>query len=163
MMVSCIDALRYGGQNEQILKRLYENGMENLCDYQPKGIYDILIRDRIQFRFNSTAEELEQLLLSNYNRIAPYISIENYRTNKMDQFNFIQRWGSGIGGVIYRGCLVTENIFQIRITLEKDLNPKNIIGFSVMLYNILKADNRIENMVWFEHGKENGIRYKKPF
>jgi hypothetical protein len=32
MQVSCISGIRYGGNNELILKRLYELGLENECD-----------------------------------------------------------------------------------------------------------------------------------
>jgi hypothetical protein len=48
-MVSCINALRYGGTEEHILNRLYENGMADLCDNVPEGKYFILVRDRVSF------------------------------------------------------------------------------------------------------------------
>jgi hypothetical protein len=50
MMVSCINGLRYGGTEEKILKRLYEDGMANLCDNIPEGQYPILVRDRVSSR-----------------------------------------------------------------------------------------------------------------
>lgn len=37
MQVSCISGLRYGGQDEEILKRLYREGLANECDHKPKG------------------------------------------------------------------------------------------------------------------------------
>lgn len=40
MSVSCIAGLRYGGKDEQILKRLYEEGLENECDHKPKSRFD---------------------------------------------------------------------------------------------------------------------------
>ena len=50
MMVSCISALRYGGTEEKILKRLYEDGMADLCDNIPEGKYSILVRDWVSFK-----------------------------------------------------------------------------------------------------------------
>jgi len=41
MQVSCISGLRYGGRNEEILKRLYESGLADECDHKPKGKYKI--------------------------------------------------------------------------------------------------------------------------
>ena len=58
MMVSCIGALRYGGTEEKILKRLYEDGMSNLCDHSSEGKYSILIRDRVSFNFEGLMDEL---------------------------------------------------------------------------------------------------------
>ncbi|RYF19047.1 MAG: ferredoxin [Flavobacteriales bacterium] len=34
MQVSCIAGIRYGGTDERILKKLYELGLENECDYK---------------------------------------------------------------------------------------------------------------------------------
>ncbi|MFC1223397.1 hypothetical protein ACFE6N_06280 [Pedobacter sp. BG31] len=36
MQVSCISGLRYGGRNEEILKRLYELGLADECDHKPE-------------------------------------------------------------------------------------------------------------------------------
>lgn len=37
--VSCISGLRYAGKDEKILKRLYEMGESEQCDYKPIGNY----------------------------------------------------------------------------------------------------------------------------
>ncbi|QQD13131.1 ferredoxin [Sphingobacterium sp. UDSM-2020] len=42
MQVSCIAGLRYGGTDEKILKRLYEEGLENECDHKRKGRFGFL-------------------------------------------------------------------------------------------------------------------------
>lgn len=163
MMVSCIDALRYGGQDEQLLKRLYEAGIGHLCDYKPTGRYHILIRDRVQFRFEDTFEAFELFLVPAFKSMWPAIRIEDYQNNSTDSFSFAQRWMPGINGAIYTGQLTGDHLFEIKVSREKDSDINDIVGFSVMLYDILKTDNRVTDMIWFEHGKQDGTGYRKPF
>lgn len=42
MQISCISGLRYGGQDEQILKRLYKEGLADECDHKPKSRFAFL-------------------------------------------------------------------------------------------------------------------------
>jgi len=37
MQVSCISGLRYGGKDEDILRRLYKEGLAHACDHKPNG------------------------------------------------------------------------------------------------------------------------------
>lgn len=62
--VSCISGLRYGGKDEQILKRLYEMGESERCDYKPNGNYKILVWDKVTFVYNGTIKELYDRLTS---------------------------------------------------------------------------------------------------
>jgi hypothetical protein len=36
MQVSCIAGIRYGGKDKAILKRLYDLGLQEVCDYKPE-------------------------------------------------------------------------------------------------------------------------------
>lgn len=38
MQVSCISGIRYGGKDKEILKRLYELGLQAECDYKLKDL-----------------------------------------------------------------------------------------------------------------------------
>ncbi|THU31579.1 ferredoxin [Niastella caeni] len=163
MMVSCINALRYGGQDEIIIKRLYQNGMEDLCDNKAKDRYKILIRDRIHFNFLGTLADLSELLVLKYKSISPYVKVEDYKTNQVDSFSFTQKWTRGASGIIYTCHLRVDKTFEITITLEKGHEQKNIIGISAMLHDFLKSDNRVINIKWFELDKPNDLWYDKPY
>ncbi len=163
MMVSCIDALRYGGQDEKIIRRLYQNGMARLCDNEPKGHYNILIRDRIHFEFSGTLVDLSDLVVYKNKSIAPYVKGKDYKTNQVDSFSFIQRWTTGARGVIYTCHLLSDKTFEIIITLEKDHEQTNIIGISAMLHDFLKIDKRVGNIKWYELHKPNDLSYDKPY
>ncbi len=64
MMVSCLDALRYGGADERILRRLYEDGLAKLCDRTPQYEYRTVIRDHVTFDFAGSLANLRDFLVS---------------------------------------------------------------------------------------------------
>lgn len=66
MQVSCIEVLRYGGQDPAILKRLAELGASLLCDYPETGHAEIK-RNHVRFAMGASgAHALSQRLLEHF-------------------------------------------------------------------------------------------------
>jgi hypothetical protein len=91
LMVSCIGALRYGGTEEKILKRLYENGLPELCDHIPKEKYPILIRDRVSLNFDGHMDELASFLIQKYISIGTHVKVEKVQSDASHHFSFVIR------------------------------------------------------------------------
>ena len=163
LMVSCINALRYGGMEEKILKRLYEDGMADLCDHTPEGKYSILIRDWVSFNFEGLMDELSGSLMSKFTSWGDHITINEVASNNNDHFSFVKRWAGGDGGIIYEGIRTLDNTCILQISPEKGRRFDGMIGTATSLHEFLKVDPRITNIKWFARDMPADQYYDKPF
>jgi hypothetical protein len=101
--VSCIAGLRYGGNDEKILKRLYEIGESEQCDHKPIGNYKTIIWNKVMFCYNGSIKELADLLttkmVSGQTHLNKHIIDFKFGSNS---FEFIYRWANGITGNIFK-------------------------------------------------------------
>jgi len=163
MMVSCINALRYGGTEEKILKRLYEDGMADLCDNIPEGQYPILVRDRVSFNFEGLMDELANLLIAKFASMGSHVMIEKVVNNNIDHFSFVKRWTGGGSGLIYDCTRKYEEGYILQISAEKGRTFDGMIGVGALLHDFLKVDSRITNIKWFARNMPADVFYDKPY
>jgi len=163
MMVSCISALRYGGTEEKILKRLYEDGMADLCDNIPEGKYSILVRDRVSFIFVGLMDELVNFLIAKFTSMGSHVMIENVTNNHIDHFSFVKRWTGGGSGLIYDCIRKYEEGYILQISAEKGRTFEGMIGVGALLHEFLKVDSRITNIKWFARNMPADVFYDKPY
>jgi hypothetical protein len=163
MMVSCVGALRYGGIEEEILKRLYEDGMADLCDHTPEGKYSILIRDRVSFNFEGLMDELANLLIGKFNSMGSHVKIDKVTNNNIDHFSFLQRWTGGGRGLKYDCTRKTDKDYSLQISTEKGKTIGEKTGTGALLHDFLKVDSRITNIKWFARNMPADLFYDKPY
>lgn len=158
MSVSCIEALRYRGTNETILKQLYEMGLERLCDERPIGNYKEIIRNRVTFKYDGTINELSDSLVKGMTR-SEYARVLNLKSNNEDRFEFLCKWFRG-DGITY-SCSFSKNTCEISFRgrgVEK-LHANS--GWS--LHYILIGDNRASDITWFDMDKSNKLGMPLPY
>jgi hypothetical protein len=150
--VSCISGLRYGGNDEKILKRLYELGEAAQCDCKSIGDYKTLIYHKLIFRFDGSSVELSTLLTAQLIAGQTYLNkhIVNFKSIDDKYFEFVFRWTNGETGNIFRCHSLGEHQFQVEIGVEENGNEISIRGNAMILNDILRADKRISNLIWFD-------------
>src|SRR5258708_18027918 len=163
MMVSCISAMRYGGIEENILKRLYEVGLAELCDNIPEGKYPILVRDRVSFNFEGLMDELANFLIGKFTSMGSHVVIEKLTNNTTDHFSFVKRWTGGHSGLSYDCTRKTNNGYILQIRPEKEKTINEMTGIGALLYDFLKADSRITNIKWFVRNMPADLYYDKQY
>jgi hypothetical protein len=152
MAVSCISGLRYGGKNEQILKRLYEIGEAGLCDHKPIGNYKMLVWTKVTFRYSETIKELSENLTKQVVFGRSYLEnkILHYEANERNYFGFTCRWTDGLTGIIYKCNFNSDKQCKIEIDKEKDGHLNALRSNSIALNIILSKDNKVSELVWYD-------------
>jgi len=163
LMVSCIGALRYGGIEEKILKRLYEDGLAELCDHMPQQKYAVLVRDKVSFKFDGLIEELVNYLVAKYVSIGSHVSLKILTNDGDRQFSFVKRWTGGGCSLIYSCNKGTADTYTLQISVEAGKRFEGMIGTAAMLHDFLKLDNRIREIKWFAQNMPLKVHFDKPY
>ncbi|MHA4807335.1 ferredoxin [Flavitalea flava] len=163
MMVSCISALRYGGTDEKILRRLFEDGMADLCDKIPERQYPVLVRDRVSFNFEGLIIELANLLIAKFTSLGSHVIIDGNTCNQTNHFSFVNRWSRGARGILYDCKKHLSDGYTLQISGEKGKIIESTIGLGSLLHDFLKVDSRITNIKWFARNTSDDIFYDKPY
>ncbi len=152
MAVSCISGLRYGGRDEKILKRLYEIGEAEQCDYKPIGSYKMLVWTKVTFFYTGTIKQLSDSLTSQIVLDIPHLKNEilDYKTNDHNYFEFTYRWTDGLTGIIYKCNYTSDGQCKIELTKEKDGYLNAIRGNAISLNIILCKDKNASEIIWFD-------------
>lgn len=146
LAVSCIAGIRYGGKNEEILKRFYEMGLEKECDYKPVGNYIMIVRNKVIFRYEGTIKQLYEnfsakLLAQSYDDN----EILKYKTNDTDYFEFLYR------DTIFKCRLTAIGQYTIKIFIKtKEHYLINMKNLSTDIHSIMLKDDTISEIVWFD-------------
>jgi len=150
--VSCLGGLRYGGKDEKILKRLYEIGLDNLCDQKPAGNYKTIIRNKVTFNYSGTIIELSDNIKSQVVMRYPQLvsKILNYITNNKDYFEFIYRWTDRLTGTIHKCNFQSNGQCRIDLIKEKDGDLISLIADSLYIDVILQNDKNATEINWFD-------------
>ena len=150
--VSCISGLRYRGKDEKILKRLYEMGEAAQCDYEPIGHYKLIVWNKVTFEFSGTMNELSDTLSNQIIAGHTHLNkqITDFTTNNKDSFQFTYRWTTGLTGINLTCHTDSENIYEIQVEKEQDGFDHSIRYSAMTLHSILRNDNRILNISWFD-------------
>ncbi len=151
MSVSCIEALRYRGKNETILKRLCEIGLDHLCDEKAVGSYKEIIRNRVTFEYNGTINELSDSLVKGMTRWKED-RVFNFKTNGDDRFEFLHKWSRIEDGINY-ACTFSKDGCEISFTGRGVQKLQAKSGWR--LHHILIKDNRVSEITWFGIDKSN--------
>jgi hypothetical protein len=163
LMVSCISALRYGGTEEKILKRLYEDGLSDLCDQIPQEKHPVLIRDQVSFNFDGHIDELAAFLIQKYTSIGPHVKLGKFASDGDRQFSFVKRWTGGANSLVYSCNKKDDDSYILQIGAEKGIKFHGMIGTAWLLHDFLRIDSRITNIKWFARNMPTDISYDKPY
>lgn len=152
MEVSCIGGLRYGGKDEKILKRIYEKGLEELCDNKPIGKYKMIVWTKATFIYASTLQELSDTIITQFTKPVGYINkhIVNYNTNKNDYFEFIYRLTEDYTGTIFKVNLNSNG--ECKVELQKEVNTYlvSVRNNAFWLNLILSNDPKVTKLLWYD-------------
>jgi hypothetical protein len=161
MMVACTDALRYGGTDEQILKRLYENGMKVLCDQTPQLEYPVVVRNRVTFICRRPVAELAVALTGYLQRLAVPGLIRDHSASS-DEFRFTHRWVAAYPGNRYEGRRLAAEEVAITVLPERKIREDSV-GSAGLLFDFLRQQPDVTNMQWWPTSCPAGVWYEKPF
>ncbi|GAB1855708.1 hypothetical protein MHTCC0001_05420 [Flavobacteriaceae bacterium MHTCC 0001] len=161
MMVSCVGALRYGGNDPQIIRRLYENDMADFCDHPPSKNIEPIIRDKMTFNFDDTNDKLYHLLIKKYNSFPPYYRFEHYRSNDNKQIDIIRTVQDEISKLRICCQLIENDFYELVIEIQNSKQKNNIIGWAMHLHDFSKK--HLQNIKWYSF-KDGYIKeYSKPY
>ncbi|WP_282081574.1 ferredoxin [Aquimarina algiphila] len=161
IMVSCVGALRYGGNDPQIIRRLYENDMADFCDYSPNKNIEPIIRDKMTFNFDNTNDELYHLLIKKYNSFPPYYRFEHYKSNYNKQIDIIRTVQNEISKLRICCQLIEDNFYELTIEIQNSKNKNDIIGWATHLHDFSKK--HFQNIKWYSFQDEYNTKYSKPY
>ena len=162
MMVACTNALRYGGTDERVLKRLYENGMKELCDHKPRQDYPVVIRNQVSFIYPGALQEFVMGLKDHLLRRLSSVTVTDRIACTDEHFRFIQRWHPEYRGTIYEGRLEEDQRVGIWLRPEGNI-PDREVGRGWILYEFLQQKGLAAGAHWRELGSMDGVVYEKPF
>ena len=150
--VSCISGLRYGGKDEKILKRLYEIGEAEQCDYKPIGNYKIVVWNKVTFKYAGTIKELYENITMQV--VLTHLQLNNkildYKANDKGYFEFIYRWTDGLTGTIYKCNFNLDGQCKIEMDKEKDGHLNAVRGSAIILNIILCKDRKTSGIIWYD-------------
>ncbi len=149
VMVSCVDALRYGGKDENILKRMYELGLSGNCDYAPAGSYGITIRNVVVFYFPGTLNHLAEVVTSSFVNNARFKVID-FLSDRTGRFSFVIRLVYLSAGKLFICTHLENGFFKIVILEEDGQLPDHLTGYSDALHTILKENVFATNILWYD-------------
>ncbi|MBK9246816.1 MAG: ferredoxin [Ignavibacteria bacterium] len=160
MNVSCIAGIRYGGKDEKILKRLYERGEADQCDYEPISSYKMLVWTKVTYIYNGTIQELSSNLTAQIvsEQFYPNKRIVDYKTNDRNYFEITYTWADRLSGIIYNCTFDSDRLCTIELNNEKEIENDNekacnlnaIRWNSINLNTILCNDQNVSKIVWFD-------------
>jgi hypothetical protein len=162
MQVSCVGALRYGGTDEGILKRLYENGMAELCDNKPQQHYPVVIRNRVSFIYNGPFQEMVEELKTYLLQINKNFTITDESRDLQGVFRFIQRWYPNVPGTMYEVRESGPQEMNISVRQEQG-KADETVGRSWSVHDFLQQNMLISRIQWKADDPGNTIIYEKPF
>ncbi|HEY8970717.1 MAG TPA: ferredoxin [Puia sp.] len=158
MRISCIDALRYGGTDEKILKRLYENGMSDLCDHAPARYYPTVAKNNVTFVFKGRMPELVKDLTS-YLQGLPAKTIVSREATRQGQIRLVQRWQEVALAFYYA---IRQEGEMMLITVSRGPNVQEPC-LGVILHGFLQRDLRVSDIKWWAQSPGDGEYYVKPY
>jgi hypothetical protein len=152
MDVSCIAGLRYGGTDENILKRIYEKGLEDLCDNKPIRKYKMIVWSKVTFNYAGTMQELSNSITTEITKTIPYINkqIVNYKTNNKDHFEFIYRWTEGLTGTIFKVNFKNDGQCKVELMKEKRSHLVSIRNNAFFFNLILCNNTNVTEILWYD-------------
>jgi len=152
MEVSCIAGLRYGGTDENILKRIYEKGLDDLCDNKPIGKYKMIVWTKATFNYSGTMQEFSDTIITQITKPVNYINkqIIDYKTNNNDFFEFIYRWADDYTETIFK--VNFNNNGQCKVELRKEVNAYlvSVRNNAFWLNLILRNDSKATEILWYD-------------
>lgn len=161
MMVACTDALRYGGIDEQILKRLYENGMSDLCDHAPQQAYPVVVRNRVTFTYTGAPSEMAAALVRYLQQLIASTVIREQRETP-DSFQIVHRWAEAYPGTRYEGRRSGAQEITIVVQPER-ATQKASVGRAGLLYDFLRRQDGLTRVRWWPADPAANEWYEKPF
>ncbi len=149
--VSCVGGLRYGGRKEAILKRIYEQGQEEICDHPPVGIYPAIIWTHTQFLYHGTMRSLADAILKEL--LAPMPSFSTWipylRTNHSNAFEFEWPWG-GPSGTRFKGNWDLNGQCSFSLEATQEAEPRSVRYSAARLNQAMLRIPAISGILWFD-------------
>lgn len=160
--VSCVGALRYGGRNQEIIKRLYQIGLGDKCDQSPDENWPILIRNRVTFKYNGSLIYLGNIIKKECLGLSNYVRIENEK-NGTNYIQFLKRWTDGSFGIFYNLKKLENENFEILLSKEPDTYIEALISNAALVHDWIVKFEKSENIKWYEMDSSSDSYYLKPY
>jgi len=147
VMVSCIGALRYGGTDENILRKMFELGLSSMCDSKPIGDYYIVVRNIVTF---FSAEDIDII----GKKIASHFFTANDKIINLSYsktaFYFVLRNNYNYRDIHFNGRQLEGQYYKIWLTYADHAVDENVIFRAEALHVFLKDKLFAQNILWFE-------------
>ncbi len=147
--VSCIGALRYGGKEENILRKIYELGLNEYCDYKPIGDYSLVIRNIVTFYFGGAINDLGKTIAEEFAN-QTYYKVVDYLCEKQREFSFTLRWATHHSGDYIKGEILSMYYYKITITKENGAVDDTIADRAEAVHGALTKKLSASNITWHE-------------
>lgn len=166
MWVSCINGLRYGGNDEAIIKRLYQVGLGDLCDVKPREHYKLLVRNTTNFRWQKDFFSVRNWILDKFTK-SKYNNFHNKVLDVeegLNTYRFTHRWfeNQGKAGIIYLLKHISDDEYELQLLPEMNTAPDTIIWWADSLNDGMISNTAISDIRWYEIGNNKSIAYKLP-
>ena len=152
---------RYGGKDEEILRRFHRIGEAGLCDLSPSRDYRKVVRNRVQFDYAGNLGHI----LAHFNKM-----LANGRPQDVsgvagtDELFYIMHQPNLEGNTyVYEGEKILDQLFEITISGLQWLSDKETMLKAAELHEKLNRHKRYSKIGWFERDKNDGRAYGKPY
>lgn len=151
LFVSCCGAVRYGGQDPEVLRRLAELGEADRCDHPPPGDHVAVRRSLVTFRFEGPdgLDGAEAIL----DRIRAGLlgQGERHRCERLPPIGTERglswSWYEGAGAeILVRPEPDGPGRWLLRLSRVQDVA---LHGTAMTIDDILKADARVDGVRWY--------------
>jgi hypothetical protein len=151
MQVSCIAGIRYGGNDQSIIQRLFKLGLENECDYAPEIIQKYGLKSLVEFEYYGTFKDLYDNLIAKIieKKEEQNGSIIKFSSNNKDYFEFIYSPGLHLKGTQFVFNLKNKNQCTIELRKERDTPMFFTMEKGDILNQFLESNKLVQNIIWY--------------
>jgi len=147
---SCCGAIRYGGNDPIIIKRLAQIGEADKCDRAAQGNYPLSTRSVAAFTFDERFERkasraIFELILAGLRSQSRPLAVKGSARSDVVQVHFT--WYEGASAEV-----VVERLAEASGQWVLRLHPQSqaaTVGCAVLLDDILRADPRVTGIRWY--------------
>jgi len=161
---SCCGAVRYGGEDPQILTRFAEINLSAQCDHQLSRVVRPVVRNCVSFEYEQDPGEHRRVSLR---RIVELLA-DSMSKPRYDDVRISMK-GSNVGSLRVRwGNSVSAGGYSVNIVVICEATGRWLIRisenevahttFAILVDQIIQQKSQIKSIQWFSEGELNGPR-----
>jgi len=155
---SCCGAVRYRGQNREVLVRLAELGLADQCDFRLEEEREEVRRNHVSFEFgdveplqsfSAVAQVIMEFFALSIARSIPGVGDVSELQMSGDSSSFRYDWGDGSQPSLH-SIIFSLNLHNGREWLLRILrNEIASTAFAIFIYKAMRSDSRFRRFRWF--------------